>query len=181
MTTAYLLPCACGEKLRIDASQAGLDVRCRCGKDVKAPTLRGLSQLERVEEDAATKPPQQWGTRQRLVLIGSLIVSCGLGVAGWYWYNTPPSELRVSIDSRLPKQLAEQIGAMSAEELIETWNKVAKEELDRTEPAELANYHRFVEHQQRRMYIGLGIAAIGGLVQASSLVVGKSKPKPARP
>ena len=180
MSTTYLLPCTCGEKLRIDASQAGLEVRCRCGKDVKAPTLRGFSQLERIEEAATTTPLPEWGARHRLALVGTLIAACGLAIAGWFWWTSPPYDPKISIDPRLPKQIAAQVAAMPPEELIESWSKLAHEELDRSEPADLADYHRHVTRLRGFMYTGLAIATIGGLVLASSLVVGKPSPKPSR-
>lgn len=180
MATTYLLPCTCGEKLRIDASQAGLDVPCRCGKVVKAPTLRGLSQLERVEDATTATPAQEWGTRHRLVMIGSLIAACGLAIAGWYWWTTPPFDPVISIDPRFPKQVAAEVAAMPAEKLIEAWEKLANERLDRSEPADVVEYRRIVSRLRGFMYAGLAIAAVGGLVLASSLIVDKPKKKPAR-
>jgi len=175
MATTYLLPCTCGEKLRIDASQAGIDVPCRCGKVVKAPTLRGLSQLERVEEAVTATPAPEWGTRHRLTLIGSLIAAFGLVIAGWYWYTTPPFDPVLSIDPRFPKLVAAEVAAMPAEKVIEAWDKLANERLDRSEPPDVAEYHRAVLRLRGFMYTGLAIAAVGGLVLASSLIVDRPK------
>jgi hypothetical protein len=180
MATIYLLPCTCGETLRIDANQAGLDVPCRCGKVVKAPTLRGLSQLERVEDAAAAKPLPEWGTRHRLALIGSLIVVCGLTIAGWYWFTTPPYDPKISIDPRIPKRVEAEVAAMPAEKLIETWEKLAQEKLDRSEPPDVVEYRRMVLRRRGFMYAGLAVVAIGGLVLASAFILDKPKTKPAR-
>jgi hypothetical protein len=50
MSKRFLLPCACGKKLVVDATQAGEQLRCECGTSVLVPTLRGLKDLEPVDE-----------------------------------------------------------------------------------------------------------------------------------
>ena len=46
MSAHYLLPCSCGNKVRVDVGQAGGQVECTCGKTLAVPTFRGLKQLE---------------------------------------------------------------------------------------------------------------------------------------
>ena len=46
MPAHYLLPCSCGNKVRVDVGQAGGQVACTCGKTLAVPTFRGLKQLE---------------------------------------------------------------------------------------------------------------------------------------
>lgn len=53
MRKRFLLPCGCGQKLVVDATQAGQQLSCGCGASLVVPTLRGLESLERVEEPAA--------------------------------------------------------------------------------------------------------------------------------
>jgi len=60
MTTPqlYLLPCPCGEKLRVRTRQAGEAVTCSCGAVHQVPTIRGLKKLETVDDaEAVTAPP----------------------------------------------------------------------------------------------------------------------------
>lgn len=181
MTTAYLIPCTCGEKLRIDASQAGLDVRCTCGRDVKAPTLRGLSQLERVEVAPTKAPPMEWGALHRLLLGGSLIAVCGLAIAAWFWMKTPPYDPEMKVDPELMAEITTRIKALPAETIIEEWQKLATEGLDRSEPANLTYHHAYVVRMHGFMYTGMVLAVIGGLIMATALLVGgKATKKPAR-
>ena len=46
MNAVYLLPCPCGQKVRVDAGQAGAKVTCACGKQLAVPTFRALKELE---------------------------------------------------------------------------------------------------------------------------------------
>ena len=81
MRTKYLLPCSCGEKIAVDASQAGEQVRCVCGANLDVPSLRGLRQLETAEAAEplpARSQPNAWGLRQGLRLAGTLLMVAGL-------------------------------------------------------------------------------------------------------
>jgi|GEM_PF-1571069 len=49
----YLVPCTCGEQLRVRASQAGEQLGCKCGAAVSVPTIRGLKQLPMVDDEVA--------------------------------------------------------------------------------------------------------------------------------
>ncbi|HEY2837671.1 MAG TPA: hypothetical protein VGJ26_00870 [Pirellulales bacterium] len=177
MSKVYLLPCACGEKLRIDASQAGLDLRCRCGQTVKAPTFRELSRLEQVEEEPATRPHADWGARQRLLLIGGMITACGLAIAAGFWCMTPPSDPPVTIDPRFIQAIDAEVGAMKADKLIEAWEQMATQELDRSELPIVEAHRREVKRMRGFTYAGLALVAAGAMVLASSLFVGKPTPR----
>jgi hypothetical protein len=52
MRKRFLLPCDCGKKLIVDATQAGEQLSCECGASLAVPTLRGLESLERLDEPA---------------------------------------------------------------------------------------------------------------------------------
>lgn len=55
----YLLPCSCGEKIRVRTRHAGETVTCQCGTKLQVPTIRGLKQLEAVDDvDETTAPPR---------------------------------------------------------------------------------------------------------------------------
>lgn len=58
-TQLYLLPCSCGEKIRVRTRHAGETVTCRCGTKLQVPTIRGLRQLETVDDvEEASAPPR---------------------------------------------------------------------------------------------------------------------------
>ena len=98
MTTRYLLPCKCGENLQVDASEAGLTLTCVCGAQLEAPTLRGLTKLQKV---VVLDPPAKevWGGRQRGIVIGTLVALLGFSL-GLYWTMKPSVTPREALDIR---------------------------------------------------------------------------------
>jgi hypothetical protein len=78
MKTVYLLPCACGQKLPVDAGQAGTKVPCTCGKLVTVPTFRGLRDLE-IEAPASLPAgaprPKAWSATRGLLFSAGLLVT----------------------------------------------------------------------------------------------------------
>ena len=83
----YKLPCqadGCNSVIRVDASQAGLTVDCpKCGAPQEVPTIRGLSQLEKVAGSDAPEATRKWGPPQSLMTAGMLlfVVCLGAGIA----------------------------------------------------------------------------------------------------
>jgi hypothetical protein len=85
----YLLPCTCGKKLGVTKSQAGQTVRCACGKELEVPTLRGLSELERVGTRSAAQS-RQWTNRHRVVFSLGVAALVGVLAAGYLAWELPP-------------------------------------------------------------------------------------------
>ncbi len=102
--TKFLLPCTCGRRITVMASQAGQRLPCECGASVEVPTLRYLSELERLEE-AAPEQPKSWGARQGLILLGALTI---LAAGGWlvYLHFRKPPDLQqfrtMNVDAMSP-------------------------------------------------------------------------------
>src|ERR1700676_1673876 len=69
----YLLPCECGRKLAVTATQAGEQLKCACGRQLEVPTLRGLDLLERQVEPASVPELAPWGWRQGVAFLGAAI------------------------------------------------------------------------------------------------------------
>jgi hypothetical protein len=82
MSAQYLLPCSCGQKVRVEPAQAGGQVACACGANLNVPTLRGLKQLEIAPPDEAAvrrSAGRQWGpVRGAMFSIGLLVVVISL-------------------------------------------------------------------------------------------------------
>ncbi|MBN1910710.1 MAG: hypothetical protein JW818_13275 [Pirellulales bacterium] len=89
MSLTYLLPCPCGQKIPVETTLAGESVVCRqCGQTVEVPTLLRLKQLEMVSiEDSKSA----WGTRQKVFLVGLVIIAAGIGVTVWCLLTWPLS------------------------------------------------------------------------------------------
>jgi hypothetical protein len=89
----YLLPCSCGRKIVVQTSQAGDRVRCTCGEERDVPTMIDITRLEPVVEDSPSEASGSWGTRERLMLVGSFVIAIGLCVAAFYVAFRRPTAL----------------------------------------------------------------------------------------
>lgn len=85
----YLLPCTCGKKIGVTKSQAGQTVRCTCGTELEVPTLRNLSELERVGTRGVAKTTT-WTNRHRLVFSLAIVALAGVLAAGYLAIDLPP-------------------------------------------------------------------------------------------
>lgn len=94
MKPRYLLPCSCGREIPVETGQAGELVRCACGATVEVPTLLRMRALKPAAPEAAAAPPPatRWGMRQRLLLLGTLIVLVFGGLALRAYSDRPQAE-----------------------------------------------------------------------------------------
>ena len=76
MKTSYWLPCACGQRLSVETTQAGTTVHCTCGTELTVPTLHEMSHLElaaTAEAARSRRAKPGWGKRQARILLGALV------------------------------------------------------------------------------------------------------------
>lgn len=170
MATRYLLPCKCGEKLEIDSSQAGLEIACRCGEKLEVPSLRGIRQLETVDEHMPAKSQADrphprprpvyaestWGPRQGTMLAGGLIACGGLLLSLIMWLTRPTYE-SPKVDENDFRRAAQ---AMTLEQSFEYWEH-ARQGIDPTLDTGLQyyRYHRAISDRWRNA--GFGLAGLG--------------------
>ena len=76
MKAVYLLPCTCGQKVRVDAGQAGAKVPCTCGQQLTVPTFRALRELE--QEVPVASAPVRGGATNDWDAIRGILFSVGL-------------------------------------------------------------------------------------------------------
>jgi hypothetical protein len=90
MSQQYLLPCACGQKLRVAPAQAGGQVTCACGQSLAVPTLRGLKALEPARDASSAPAAPGWSTLHGLVFSLSLVVAAAgvATLASYLWLYT---------------------------------------------------------------------------------------------
>jgi hypothetical protein len=145
MKTTYLLPCTCGERHQVDASESGLVMKCRCGASLKVPTLRGLAQLEKVVVDEGLPGQQAWGGAQRGMAIGALLAVVGLA-AGIYWTVRPlPQPQDIFEPAQLGKLgIGEDTGAMASTPAgaMALWRTIETQGLYAAAPKEVEKYQR---------------------------------------
>lgn len=178
MTAYYLLPCTCGKKIEVDASQSGLNVRCECGAESTVPTLRGLKELERASAppaDRRSEPPvSNWGARQALMFLGVLIL-LGAGV---------PAALQIATYPKPPELVPnfeelnrEDIDQATLMQTFELWRNLRK---DFSEEGELPAMHGYLVMAEtariRLIFLGL----IGGIGVALAIAGFAIKPAVAR-
>ena len=167
MKTTYLLPCQCGEKLQVDASESGLVMKCRCGADLEVPNLRGLARLERVAVEAPPASAAAWGGAQRGIAVGAVITLLALAFAVYWTVKPLPRPRDVFDDSELTR-----LGMGRNEEpltrtpagVVELWRRVEAQGLTPGDPPLVERYHR-----ERRIQVWWRVA--GYIVAGCGLVI----------
>jgi hypothetical protein len=129
MSAQYLLPCSCGQKVRIAVSQAGGQVSCVCGKSLSIPTLRGIRQLEPVE-DRVSKPAAAWSPVQGVLFSGGMILAT-VGAVLMVWYLIQYARIgpfAVDLSDNFIQGGAAHIDTLSPADLLDVWTKEVLEE-----------------------------------------------------
>jgi hypothetical protein len=173
--TKYLVPCSCGKSVAVDASQAGLQVRCACGNELEVPTMRGLRQLKTADVQPAGSQDRgsTWGPRQGLMFLGACIAVIG-AIAAAFVYNLRP-QMDLQLD-RAAVQADNQ--AMTLEQSWTEWERLrlGLNEYTFTDSREFQtalNAHRL------RLGLAIGAIVVGVLLAVSGLLLPPARP--ARP
>ncbi len=85
----YLLPCTCGESVRVLPRNAGETRTCVCGRELTVPNLRQLKKLETVSESESESASRPWSIFRAILFVSGIpvFVIAG-GVAIWsIWYS----------------------------------------------------------------------------------------------
>lgn len=139
MAEAFLLPCACGQKIRVGQAQAGQSVVCGCGRALGVPTLRGLRELDRApgeETPAGVRPRAAWSPWHGAAFSGGLAVAAvSLLLAGvnlWYYggarfFSTDHSDSIIGVATV-------ELDKYTPEQLFEEWNTMVKDGLGHAQP-----------------------------------------------
>ncbi len=181
MKTKYLLPCDCDDPVAVDASQAGLTVECNCGAKLKVPTMRGLAQCERVEQQVA-HTPRAWGVDQGVVVLGVVLLLVGLA-GGLYARNSARAyedfEFNVRIDHDAHR---EDIETMTPSQVWNAWVTMPRslESIElQDDPLGIRGRESIRDRralQYRRFsWIGFSVAAAGAAIALTGCVVALSR------
>ncbi|MEN1681785.1 MAG: hypothetical protein AAGJ46_19560 [Planctomycetota bacterium] len=92
---SYLLPCQCGQSIRVEPRQAGEKVTCSgCSDVLEVPSLRQIRELPPAPDESAPRR-SSWSARQGVLTAGMLVTAALIGV-GAYFYSVmplPPEEV----------------------------------------------------------------------------------------
>lgn len=170
--TQYLLPCVCGQQVRVTTAQAGSRVRCECGRTLQVPTLRGLRRCATVAPGHRERRAKAWGpVRGGLFAAGLVLAAAGLVLAAFYGVRSLQlASLAVDRSGELLRQESAYIDQRSPAELLDLWNAVREEGLaDDRVPL-------WVAAQQRReafhfwVLVGVGGATLGLAAVLATLI-----------
>ena len=133
MAELYLLPCNCGQKVRVGKAQAGQAVLCGCGQQLNVPTLRGLRELEVAPAEAtvakAARPA--WSPARGAAFSGGLAVAAVALIflllnlyyyAGAVYYSDDHSDDVIQAATG-------ELDNFQAVQLLDEWNSVVAEGL----------------------------------------------------
>ena len=160
MTVKYLLPCACGQNVLVEPRQAGESVVCACGSPLAVPTLLGITALERAEEEPDSRAsPGQWGRRQRLLLLGTVVLAFAVAGGIWLLMHRPVSPFAID-----PEQIRQSAQTLRVWQSWEIWQSM-KTGLDRRIDQQYAAH-------VTRFRIWLGVVATLTLTGMALIAVG---------
>lgn len=100
------------------AGQAGRNAYCDCGKTLSVPALDELARLERVAPPADA-PSTQRSSIPTTTWLGAVLAACGLIAALLVWYGPAPADVAPTALPQNREQIAAEVRAMSAAELLQ--------------------------------------------------------------
>jgi hypothetical protein len=177
----YLLPCSCGEKVRVEPGQAGGTVPCVCGQSLTVPTLRGIRAL-------AEAPPDQTAGRQRrgdrwrpiqglFFTFGLITTLLSLAVVGYtFFMYTQASQLTRDMTPEINEFEGMQIDQLDVMQSYELFVQMRDEGLGEAGIPSWIHFQHVVAEQRIVMMVGSVAAAIGIVAVALSLFMKPAKP-----
>ncbi len=157
----YLLPCACGEKIPVTASQAGQSVRCSCGVQLEVPTLRGLRDLVRgdlAQGDSSVRPAHSWNNRHRATFVFVVLAVVAFATGGYLALSLPPAATPAT-----DQEISEAFENGSTGEVFASYQEL-KKGIAFVPPGE-TTIQKYVEKRDSlvwgvRIVLGLGVLAL---------------------
>jgi hypothetical protein len=179
MTEAFLLPCACGQKVRVGKAQAGQAVACTCGKSLSVPTLRALRELE-------VAPPDERPTKARKAAAWSpwhgAAFSGGLAVAAIslllfginLFYLTGAAIFSEDHTDKLVGSATGELDLFSAEQMLNEWNSMVKEGLGHPHRPYWVTAQESAKVYRWRTIAFASVSVVSLLVSLGAVFVGRS-------
>jgi hypothetical protein len=171
VSVKYLLPCACGQPSVVEPRQAGEMIVCSCGASLQAPTLLAMTRLEPAPtESNAERPAATWGWKQRLRLMGIVLLLVALVGGAGLWLHWPSSPF----DRIDPEYFHKSAKKMPVSKAWDYWEGVQQGLDRRTDQRYAAAVERFRVGEAALGVIGLAGAALlaAGLVTGQNVRAG---------
>ena len=172
MTSQYLLPCECGEKVAVDTRQAGQSVSCpNCNRPNVVPTLRKLSQLESVADAKQVSGPRpSWTPLQgSLFVIGAMVLFFSLIATAHmsfrYW-SLGPTSARFS-----EEEMDNELSQITPSGSWEVWMLFKQWPLSRDSRMNHLVNRRSAATMRRYIAISAAACIVGAIALASSLLL----------
>lgn len=167
MTTTYLLPCSCGEKVPVEPRQAGEVIKCSCGVALDAPTLLEMAALEKARPNPESRrSPEPWGVRQSLALLGAVILFAALGLTVVLLFNQPlPVEREKAVMSL--DAIRRQTLALTPLQSRRVWQSLRATGPDGRMPFQEQIYDEMLGQYRQSLlgwWLSLGVVAVIGVV-----------------
>jgi len=176
----YLLPCACGQKLRVTTAQAGRQIACACGKPLSVPTLRGLAQLQPAPALTSGHTSAGWSPVHG-ALFASGLVAAGIGVAVialclFRYAQIHGSYFAVDRTADVLKVSDTEINSLTPVQALDTWSKeIIEGGLGEPQPPPWVVAKDKIAQYQRWMTVSGCLVALGVALSAATLFIGRPR------
>ncbi|MEE3372881.1 MAG: hypothetical protein VX346_26345 [Planctomycetota bacterium] len=176
MPQQYLMPCDCGAKITVTASQAGDQLVCECGKNLDVPSFTELQQLEPATDpiDAPDHKRRSWSRLQALLftcgLLTAVVASGGIGFATYLRSQIDTTDTIETIADDYLKFLDQR----SPTELLEIWGNIRNKGLTEVRGLEIPEYivnQQNYERLTQVIYLASSAVAIGIGMTLTSLLL----------
>jgi hypothetical protein len=184
MKAVYLLPCTCGNKVLVDAGQAGAKVVCVCGKQLSVPTFRGLRELEVVADGpasaAAAAEDRPWSATRGFLFSAGLLVSVIAAILisyHLYVYSQMRDGGEVYRQQHM-EELRRGVDDLSPVQALAEFDEAAKEGLKVMGTPPWAHISKMRDDSYRWLIGSLIALALGLVSMFGSLLVPRGRPDP---
>src|SRR5262245_47331466 len=176
MTQQFLLPCSCGQKVRVAIAQAGEQVACVCGQRLAVPTMRGIRQLEPAPETAAKTVPG-WSRVHGAIFAAGLVAAVvgvvlmavnGLRYARASGFGEDRTEETIKAESA-------RIDKLSPIQALAEWTDTVREGIGPREIPPWVVAKQVLAMYRHRIGVGGAVLAVGLLASICSLFIGRGR------
>ena len=176
MPQQYLLPCSCGQKIRIESSQAGGQVACGCGRTLAVPTLRGIRRLEVAADAVRTKERPTWSRLHGAAFAGGMFAATlGVVLVALYVFRYAQiGGLTVDRSEEVIQNMTAQIDTITPVQALEIWSHdILEEGLGQPQAPFWVTAKEKVAEYSWWIKFGAGMILLGTAASAGAVLVGR--------